>query len=471
MLDHNRELPPCFPPTKLAFQNSPLHQYPPSQVNPYSALFSSHHTYPTPPPSPLAFPMPQDHRIGTILGETLLLSRALGSGAYGTVYYAQDLSTGKEYAVKALNKRNAYGQPLDAKARLYQSREIALHWNASAHPNIVSMYKILDDPDCTYVILDYYQEGDLFSNITEGGRYVGHDALIRSIFLQILDATEHCHRLGIYHRDLKPENILVSNSGRTVCLADFGLATQEPTSRDHGCGSTFYMSPECLEQSYAPYRCAPNDVWSLGVILVNLTFGRNPWRQASWDDATYNAFLKNPDFLKTILNPSDELNIILQMIFQPDPELRITVPELRLMIQRLPGFYSSPSSPRTYRTQITNNLSNDSGYSASSQYVASPFRSSSSSHDSAIYIEDDCSSTHNGTTNSTQSFRTTGLTDSNSHDMEDRNGHFQGHVYSNGSPRESVLLPSQHFIPYSTRPSLSPPTTPPPNIAHFPRRP
>ncbi|KAF7884565.1 uncharacterized protein EAF02_004901 [Botrytis sinoallii] len=440
MLDYNRELPPCFPPTKVAFQGNPHHQYPPSQVNPYITPFSSHHTYPTPPPSPLSLAMPQDHRIGTILGETLLLSRVLGSGAYGTVYYAQDLSTGKEYAVKALNKRNAYGQPLDARQRLYQSREIALHWSASAHPNIVSMYKILDDPDCTYVILDYYQEGDLFSNITEGGRYVGHDALIRSIFLQILDATEHCHRLGIYHRDLKPENILVANSGHTVCLADFGLATQEPTSRDHACGSTFYMSPECLEQSYKPYRCAPNDVWSLGVILVNLTFGRNPWRQASWDDATYNAFLKNPDFLKTILNPSDELNLILQMIFQQDPESRITVPELRLRIQQLPGFYASSSqgSGRT-PTPIVGNLTNDSGYSTSSPCVESPFRSSSSSRDSAIYSDDGCTSTLNGITNSNRSLRSTdnSFLDSNSRDRENRDVLAHGHVYFDGLPTPS----------------------------------
>ncbi|TGO88297.1 hypothetical protein BPOR_0171g00010 [Botrytis porri] len=302
------------------------------------------------------------------------------------------------------------------------------------------MYKILDDPDCTYVILDYYQEGDLFSNITEGGRYVGHDALIRSIFLQILDATEHCHRLGIYHRDLKPENILVANSGHTVCLADFGLATQEPTSRDHACGSTFYMSPECLEQSYKPYRCAPNDVWSLGVILVNLTFGRNPWRQASWDDATYNAFLKNPDFLKTILNPSDELNLILQMIFQRDPELRISVPELRLRIQQLPGFYaSSPQGSCRTPTPIVGNLTNDSGYSTSSPCVASPFRSSSSSRDSAIYTDDICTSTLNGITDSTRSLRSTdnSFLVSNSRDHENHDVFAHGHAYFDGLPTPS----------------------------------
>lgn len=191
----------------------------------------------------LKFPPPPESRIGIFLGKSLQLKTILGTGAYGVVYSAFDYNTLTWYAVKALNKYNPNGEPLDKRQRDFQSREIQLHYAASAHPNIVSMLKIVDDPECTFVILEYCPEGDLFSNITERGTYVSNDGLVRNAFLQILDAVEHCHRLGIYHRDLKPENILVSNSGMNVLLADFGLATMDPESDDHGCGSTFYMSP------------------------------------------------------------------------------------------------------------------------------------------------------------------------------------------------------------------------------------
>jgi hypothetical protein len=220
----------------------------------FGFLFAMHNaprTLPTPPSTPppqahsqsRCLPPTPESRIGIFLGRSLELKGILGTGAYGVVYSAIDHLTQTWYAVKALSKTNANGEPLDRRQREFQSREIQLHYHASAHPNIVSMLKIVDDPECTYVVLEYCPEGDLFSNITERGRYVGNDAEVQRAFLQILDAVEHCHRLGIYHRDLKPENILVSNGGDSVLLADFGLATTDPESEDHGCGSTFYMSP------------------------------------------------------------------------------------------------------------------------------------------------------------------------------------------------------------------------------------
>lgn len=88
--------------------------------------------------------------------------------------------------------------------------------------------------------------------------------------------------------------------------------------------------------------CAPNDVWSLGVILVNLTCGRNPWKQASLQDSTYRAFARSPDFLKTILPITDELNDILSRIFTAAPEQRITMPELRERILACPRLTANP---------------------------------------------------------------------------------------------------------------------------------
>lgn len=276
------------------------------------------------------------------------------------VHRARDVLTGMQYAVKSLNKFTSDGFPLDARQKQFQRTEMQLHYEVSAHPNIVSLLRILDLQDCTLVVMDYCPEGDLFQNITEQGRYVGNDEEAKAIFLQILDAVAHCHGLGVYHRDLKPENILVSDEGRQVKLADFGLATRDERSSDFGCGSTFYMSPgrlysscpavpcaetnqtvcvECQNQaSGSSYACAPNDIWSLGVILVNLTCGRNPWKAATTKDSTFRAYMEDRQFLKSILPLSDQLNEILGMIFELDPTKRISLEELRQRIIECPAF-------------------------------------------------------------------------------------------------------------------------------------
>lgn len=373
--------------------------------------------YPTPPASP-AFgqpcaipshiavqqpclprfvPVTPEERLGRFITTTLQLTGIVGTGAYGVVYSAVDTKTHVRYAVKCLSKFNPDGSPLDRRQVAFQTREIRLHYLASTHPNVVSILKIIDYPDAIYVVLEYCPEGDLFYNITECGQYVGKDELAKKVFLQILDAVEHCHSLGIYHRDLKPENILVSDRGETVKLADFGLATSSDRSEDYGCGSTFYMSPgrlfpsirprtripvlfvscfqtplfqtaptlllglptdfdlslflfpprlECLDHSSRRpfYYCAPNDVWSLGVILVNLTCGRNPWKQASFEDSTYRAYTENQEFLKTILPVSDELNDILGRVFTRNPDHRITLAELRARILACPRFTEQPTA-------------------------------------------------------------------------------------------------------------------------------
>ncbi|PWN47150.1 kinase-like protein, partial [Violaceomyces palustris] len=334
----------------------------------------------------------QQHRnlIGHRIADGRLeLVSVLGLGAYGVVYLARDRthylhqqpfastssnqisasllassqgSASGYYAVKCLNKVG-----LDSRQRAFQRREIMLHTMASEHSNVVSLHRVIDNPEdpCVYVVLDYCPDGDLFSMITEHQRYMlpttpqsrsstkpapcsndvdvafsparrELDALIRDVFDQILDAVEYCHEMGIYHRDLKPENILCLQGGAKVVLADFGLATGEKMSSDFGCGSTFYMGPECqggITHRLTSYNTAANDVWSLGVILVNLVCGRNPWKQACPADDTFREYLRNPEFLKEILPISEGVNAILKRVFTFRPESRCTVSELRKMVR------------------------------------------------------------------------------------------------------------------------------------------
>ncbi|KAH8652823.1 kinase-like domain-containing protein, partial [Ilyonectria robusta] len=279
-------------------------------------------------------------RLGRLLDGSLQLTNILGTGAYGVVYSAVDINTKVRYAVKCLSKLTVNGTPLEHSQAAYQQREIRLHYLASAHPNVISIFNIVDNPDCVYLILEYCPEGDLFLNITERGQYVSNDELSKKVFLQILDAVEYCHSLQIYHRDLKPENILVTNHGDTVKLCDFGLATSDPQSHDFGCGSRFYMSPESLEPATGQhyYMCAPSDVWSLGVILVNLTCGCNPWGLASIQDSAYREYGRSKGFLKSILPLSDDLNDILRCTFKPTPEHRVTLPELRTRVMACSRF-------------------------------------------------------------------------------------------------------------------------------------
>lgn len=294
------------------------------------------------------------------------------------------------YAVKCLSK-----QGLDARQRSFQRREIMLHTIASNHPSVVTLHRVIDAPEdpCVYVILDYCPDGDLFSMITEHQRYLvpapetyaqleeaaieqahaakidadlylakhrdalkmralenaelylseraAMDSLIKSVFCQILDAVEFCHSYGIYHRDLKPENILCLQGGNKVVLADFGLATGEKSSTDFGCGSTFYMGPECqggITSRLSEYSTAANDVWSLGVILVNLICGRNPWKQACTADETFREYLRRPDFLMDILPISEEANAILKRIFTVRADWRINTRDLRKLIHQVRHF-------------------------------------------------------------------------------------------------------------------------------------
>ena len=124
------------------------------------------------------------------------------------------------------------------------------------------------------------------------------------------------------------------------------------TKNDRNLNSDYGLISSIECQSSAPtsqtcYASAPNDIWSLGVILVNLTCGRNPWKRASVDDATFRAYLKDSKFLSSILPISSELECILRRIFECNPAKRISIPELRQLILQCKFFSAPPKAPQT----------------------------------------------------------------------------------------------------------------------------
>ncbi|KAG6900289.1 hypothetical protein C0993_000262 [Termitomyces sp. T159_Od127] len=278
-------------------------------------------------------------------GDTLEFVEVLGVGGYGVVYRAVDVTTSERtsYAVKCLLhfKDQKDQRP---NRRQFHIREIALHQISSAHPGIVTLHRIIEDDEFTYIIMDYAPDHDLFTQILNNCRYLGNDALIKHVFLQLVDAVEYCHSLGIYHRDLKPENILCFDNGYTVAITDFGLATTEKVSGELHTGSIYHMSPECQGGDFAldgQYSPKSNDVWSLGIILLNLTTGRNPWKTATTDDLTFQAYLRDPsNFFPSVLPVSFEINDILLQMLHIDWRQRITLSELRHQMEDVTTFYA-----------------------------------------------------------------------------------------------------------------------------------
>ncbi|KAI7825400.1 kinase-like domain-containing protein, partial [Gamsiella multidivaricata] len=232
----------------------------------------------------------------------------LGYGTYGCIYLAKSVSSSPDFtpeykAVKCLSKRG-----LSPAQLLIQRQEIDIHLSLSSakdgqHPNVVDMSAVIETKDSLYLIMEYCSGGDLYDAITSqhaaaADSGMGFDSSVLDAMDQIISSLIHAHSHQVFHRDLKPENILVAGDG-SLKLADFGLATKDRVSSDFGCGSSFYMAPEQQPStSRRPYLPAKSDVWSLGIIFLNLRFGRNPWKMSRANaDPTFAAYVEDSKVL------------------------------------------------------------------------------------------------------------------------------------------------------------------------------
>ncbi|KAH8831086.1 kinase-like domain-containing protein [Flagelloscypha sp. PMI_526] len=267
----------------------------------------------------------------TIASGQLLLCKELGAGSYGRVYLAKELSTGNFFAVKCLPKDG--GELTD---------EYRLHKAVSWSEHIATFHCIFDDLDMTFIVLDYYPDGDLF-DLLEKGSLQGKSFLIQQMFLQVAQGVVDMHNCGVYHCDIKPENVLISETG-TLHLCDFGLATDNPEPEARLVGSQEYMSPECIGKttSYPVH----NDVWALGILLFRMVTGCFPWGVARESNCHYGAFLDNPDsILELVPELTPEFNTLLKKLFHPTFRTWMRAEELMQEVESIPLFFTSTPAP------------------------------------------------------------------------------------------------------------------------------
>jgi serine/threonine protein kinase len=199
---------------------------------------------------------------------------AIGTGAYGTVYKAQDLKNEEIVAMKKVRiALTEDGVPMSV------LREISLlrHLGKYNHPNIVRRMDICHGPRydremVLYLVFEHVDQ-DLNSYLEKCPWPGLPQERIKDLMWQILCGVDFLHSHRIVHRDIKPQNILVSNSG-TIKLADFGLARIYDSNAllTSTVVTLWYRSPEVLlGTSYA----TPVDLWSCGCIFAEL-FTRKP---------------------------------------------------------------------------------------------------------------------------------------------------------------------------------------------------
>ncbi|KAM0508156.1 hypothetical protein ACHAP8_000366 [Fusarium lateritium] len=269
------------------------------------------------------------------------LGKTLGKGSSARVRLCRHNLTNQLAAVKIVNRRMAYlvrdsslaalskwdnnlPDQIDGEIRVPMAieREVAI-LKLIEHPNIMKIYDIWENRSEVYLILEYIDQGDLFTFINLKGRLSEEVSVY--FFRQIISAISYCHSFNICHRDLKPENILIS-ADLKIKIADFGMAALHQTDTHQlatACGSPHYAAPELLKNRQ--YRGDKADIWSMGVILFAMLTATLPF-----DDPDLRVMMartkKGQYEMPSFLSP--EAEDLIRRMLQVNPDRRITLKEI-----------------------------------------------------------------------------------------------------------------------------------------------
>ena len=213
--------------------------------------------------------------------------QTLGEGSYSTVLAATDRGSGREYAIKVLDKRHI----IKEKKVKYVNIEKDTLNRLTDHPGVVRLYYTFQDERSLYFVLDLCSGGELLGVLKRMSSFA--EECTQFYAAQILDTIEYMHSRGVIHRDLKPENLLLDEN-KHIKVTDFGTAkllperrrsegrvdyepdsTSMETRANSFVGTAEYVSPELLTDKNA---CKASDMWAFGCIVYQLLAGRPPFK-------------------------------------------------------------------------------------------------------------------------------------------------------------------------------------------------
>ena len=253
--------------------------------------------------------------------------KTIGEGNFAKVKLSIFKPTNGEYAIKIINKNK-----LKQKMENSIFREIEII-SKLKHPNIIKVFKIVEDQENYYIIMEFCQKGELFDYIVKNQNLSENEASI--FFYQLINGVEYIHSQNIVHRDLKPENLLLTKN-KIIKIIDFGLSLPFDGTKllSTKCGSPSYAAPEIItNEEYDGFK---TDIWSCGVILYVMLCGFFPFGGKNDLDLFKSIIECKPEIPSELSRESKKL---LKKIFIPNPNERITIPEIKMTQFYLKGKY------------------------------------------------------------------------------------------------------------------------------------
>ncbi|KAJ4302979.1 hypothetical protein N0V90_001870 [Kalmusia sp. IMI 367209] len=198
------------------------------------------------------------------------------------------------------------------------------------HPNLVSLIEVLDDPeeDSLYMVMEMCKKGVVMQVGLEERADPYPEEQCRCWFRDMILGLEYLHAQGIIHRDIKPDNCLVTGDD-VLKIVDFGVSEmfdkQDQMKTAKSAGSPAFMPPELCVARHGEVDGKAVDIWSMGVTLFCLLFGRIPFERHGMIELYQAIRMDQPEY-----DDCDEnLKDLLSNLLEKDPRKRITMEQIR----------------------------------------------------------------------------------------------------------------------------------------------